>query len=212
MVQTKEGAIKRAANKIGITFEQYLYKQKQGLKWCFKCRFWQYFTNFNIDKTRFDGLTAQCVFCRRVKERRNTKGKISYFKGRKHSAESRELMSRARLKNTNRLNKPHNLESRKKISATLRELGCAATGERNGKWKGGITPLNEKIRKSVEYSDWRETVFKRDSFTCQHCGDNKGGNLHAHHIKAFAEFLDLRFDVSNGLTLCRNCHEKVHSK
>lgn len=211
MAQTKEGAIKRAANKIGVTFEQYLDKQSQGLKWCFKCSSWQKLINFNTDKSRFDGLTAQCVSCRRVKNRKVTKGRISYFKGKTHSDKSRELMSQSQLKNTNRLNKPHSYESRKKISTRLREPGCAATGERNSKWKGGVTPLNEKIRKSVEYSEWRESIFKRDDFTCQHCGDNKGGNLHAHHIKAFADFPELRFELSNGLTLCRNCHEKVHS-
>lgn len=182
------------------------------MKWCFKCCSWQEICNFNIDKSRFDGLTAQCVFCRRVKTKKIIKGKESYFKGKTHSDKSRELMSQARLKNINRLNKPHSIESRKKISIKLREHGCAATGERSGNWKGGITPLNEKIRQSTEYSDWRKSVFNRDNFTCQHCNDNKGGNLHAHHIKPFADFPELRFEISNGLTLCRKCHEKVHSK
>lgn len=212
MAQTKNGAIKRAANKIGISFAQYLEKQSQSLKWCFKCSSWQKVINFKTDKSRFDGLTAQCVSCRRVKIKKVTKGRISYFKGKTHSDKSRKLMSEARLNNKNRLDKSHSLESRKKISAKLREPGCAATGKRNVNWKGGVTPLNEKIRKSVEYVDWRKSVFQRDDFTCQHCDDSKGGNLHAHHIKQFSEFPELRFEVSNGLTLCRNCHEKVHSK
>ncbi len=50
------------------------------------------------------------------------------------------------------------------------------------------------------------------SRTCQDCGDSRGGNLVAHHIKAFASYPDLRFEVSNGLTLCKSCHAKRHEK
>ncbi|WP_416360620.1 HNH endonuclease [Burkholderia gladioli] len=52
----------------------------------------------------------------------------------------------------------------------------------------------------------------RDRFTCQHCGDARGGNLHAHHILPFATHPELRVDVSNGITLCKPCHKAVHAK
>jgi hypothetical protein len=40
----------------------------------------------------------------------------------------------------------------------------------------------------------------------------RGGNLRAHHVKLFAKHPELRFVVSNGLTLCHPCHELKHFK
>ena len=73
-------------------------------------------------------------------------------------------------------------------------------------WKGGITSEHNKIRNSKEYADWRNAVFERDNYTCVCCGDNSGGNLSAHHINNFSDHEDLRFVLSNGITLCDSCH------
>jgi DNA-directed RNA polymerase subunit RPC12/RpoP len=78
-------------------------------------------------------------------------------------------------------------------------------GDKNPMWKGGITPLNEMIRGSSEYKNWRISVFIRDKFTCKECGKTHT-YLEAHHIKPFAKYPDLRFDINNGQTLCSNCH------
>ena len=64
------------------------------------------------------------------------------------------------------------------------------------------------IRDSREYKEWRSAVYKRDNYTCQSCGD-LGVKLHADHIKPFAYFPELRFDLSNGRTLCVPCHTKT---
>jgi len=81
-------------------------------------------------------------------------------------------------------------------------------GDKNFFWKGGITPENRRIRTSLRYRQWREKVFIRDDFTCQNCGQ-RGGRLNADHIKPFCSFPDLRFQVSNGQTLCEECHIKT---
>lgn len=79
------------------------------------------------------------------------------------------------------------------------------SGASNVNWKGGITPENQKIRHSDEYKKWRKAVFERDDYTCQICGA-RGGKLNADHIKPFAKFPSLRFEVTNGRTLCVICH------
>lgn len=68
-----------------------------------------------------------------------------------------------------------------------------------------------KARKSTKYKEWRIDVFTRDDFTCQICG-KVGGTLNAHHIKPYAKYKELRFDVDNGITLCRDCHIELHRR
>lgn len=84
------------------------------------------------------------------------------------------------------------------------------TGKNNFNWKGGVISINEKIRKSFEYEEWRKAVIERDFYTCQHC--KKAGNyLEVDHIKPFSLFPELRLEISNGRTLCHSCHMKTYS-
>ena len=73
--------------------------------------------------------------------------------------------------------------------------------------------LDRLARSSPEATEWRESVFKRDDYTCQMC-KVRGTYLEADHIKPWAFFPDLRFELSNGRTLCRPCHDgtKISAK
>lgn len=75
-------------------------------------------------------------------------------------------------------------------------------------WQGGITSERDKIESTLEYKTWRKSVFDRDDYTCVECGI-RGCELNADHIKPFAYFPELRFELSNGRTLCKPCHLKT---
>lgn len=59
---------------------------------------------------------------------------------------------------------------------------------------------------------WAQSVKKRDGYRCQnHSCRSRNGIMHAHHIKNFADYPELRFEVDNGITLCESCHTYFHS-
>lgn len=90
-------------------------------------------------------------------------------------------------------------------------------------WKGGVVEMVRALRVSFKYRNWRKAIFERDNYTCQICGDNKGGNLNADHIIALSFILQVfqiknvddaescwdLWDINNGRTLCVDCHKKT---
>lgn len=143
--------------------------------------------------------------------------------GVKHSLEARKNISLS-LKGENHpmWGKKFSLVRRKRISGALKgrkfsletrlKMSLAKKGlylgNKHPNWQGGITPINQKIKNSIEYKLWRLSVFERDKFTCVLCGA-KGVYLNADHIKPFSLFPKLRFNINNGRTLCVPCHEKT---
>lgn len=101
------------------------------------------------------------------------------------------------------------LERRKKISQALKKLYKDGIRKISGDSKN--TSERHRLIGTIEYKLWRLAVFERDKYTCRVC-NTKGGILHAHHIKEWAKHSELRFDINNGLTLCRKCHIEVHRK
>lgn len=69
---------------------------------------------------------------------------------------------------------------------------------------------NAKKRNNYAYRKWREKVIDRDKGKCVLCGSS--ANLEVHHIKPFAQFPTERLNINNGVTLCRDCHKRVHKE
>ena len=63
----------------------------------------------------------------------------------------------------------------------------------------------------TQYQRWQTEVFERDDYTCQNpnCGANTC--LDAAHIIARSQATYSRYDINNGITLCRTCHEHFHN-
>ena len=87
---------------------------------------------------------------------------------------------------------------------------AAMVGEKSARWLDGKSLERDRARLGTQLKEWRINVFKRDNYTCQHCGENK--KLHAHHIIEWAKEESSRFDIDNGLTVCVICHGKIHGK
>ena len=102
--------------------------------------------------------------------------------------------------------------------SNARKIKGSARGEKNPNWKGGLNNPKVPIWNTSEYKIWREFVFKRDNYSCKGCsirnrkGLGKTVVLEAHHILPRRDFPHLTFDLSNGITLCKSCHDKTRKK
>lgn len=91
--------------------------------------------------------------------------------------------------------------------------GVQRFGSENPNYNPNKTDIEREKERLVDgYGIWRETVFKRDNYTCTCCGYNKGSILTAHHLDSWDWCKDKRLDVNNGITLCRKCHKAFHDK
>lgn len=59
---------------------------------------------------------------------------------------------------------------------------------------------------------WSKAVRERDDYTCQKCGRRDPGIVVAHHVAPRGRRRDLKYELSNGVTLCEiPCHQWVHA-
>lgn len=91
-----------------------------------------------------------------------------------------------------------------------KQLAKRQKGAKSHRWQGGKTTNAMIIRGSFEYKQWRAAVFERDGYQCQICGQ-VGGKLNADHIKPFSTHPDLRLEITNGRTLCVECHRQTET-
>ena len=89
--------------------------------------------------------------------------------------------------------------------------GVHRFGESNPNYNPNLTEEDrESYRNNYKITKWREEVFTRDNYTCQVTGDNKGGNLVAHHLNGYNKYKELRFEVDNGITITEKVHKLFH--
>lgn len=60
------------------------------------------------------------------------------------------------------------------------------------------------------YKQWRKKIASRDRYRCQMPSCSRGGkNIQVHHIKRWADYPSLRYEETNGISLCYLCHQAV---
>ena len=60
----------------------------------------------------------------------------------------------------------------------------------------------------LEYQFLKRLLYKRDK-VCKKCGSKN--NLTIHHKKTISKHPELRYEESNCIILCDDCHKKIHN-
>ncbi|WP_157815228.1 HNH endonuclease [Pseudomonas sp. QS1027] len=74
-------------------------------------------------------------------------------------------------------------------------LACAIEAQRSERWCLAL---------------WGRFIRMRDGFRCVHCESRHG--IQAHHIFRRVTFPEGKYELGNGITLCRVCHKLLHSE
>lgn len=164
-------------------------------------------------------------------------GENNHFFGKHHTEETKQKLSAisSRQENLDRLKEVRNSDAYKKTMIENNPMNCpeirekhlkimreTRSGENCNLWKGGISKINNAVRQTHEYSQWRLNVYKRDKFTCVLCGSTSR-DINADHIIPFSAIMKSNniktveearsclslWDLNNGRTLCVPCHKET---
>ncbi len=113
--------------------------------------------------------------------------------------------------NKTNLGKKHSIETRKKMSL------AHPKGELSPYWIKDRTQLKRfndtaKDRRSYAYIDWRKSVWVRDSYKCRIGNKDCNGRIEVHHILSYTEYPELRYEITNGITLCHAHHPRKRAE
>jgi len=67
--------------------------------------------------------------------------------------------------------------------------------------------MPRKIGERPCYVTYRKLVLDRDNFKCRVCG-KKGRFLR--HIKSVKDYPELGYELSNAITICKECDKEIH--
>lgn len=114
----------------------------------------------------------------------------------------------------------HNLEFEATWNNIKKGEGCYQCGvdKRSGENAPNYNPNLSDEERALKrtfvgkdnYSNWRNSVFKRDDYRCVICG--KRGKINAHHLDGWNWCIDKRLDIDNAVTLCEHHHKSFHKQ
>jgi len=128
------------------------------------------------------------------------KGIDSPFKGKNHTNEVKDILSDKTKDFLDGLSKEMKHNRYVKSSCALRGIEVEDFTD----WS---TDENLRIRGSSEYKEWEKAVNLRDK-SCQFpgCLERRKSELTAHHKDGFSWCKERRFDIENGVLLCKFHH------
>lgn len=129
-----------------------------------------------------------------------TPGAVNPFAGRSHSDATKAVLSAKAS-----VEKPYLRGAANGMSGR--------TGAANPNYRDGSAPERQRLYASGAWKGVQRAVYARDGYRCVRCGAAKAGprTLHAHHIEPWAGNPSRRLALDNLVTLCRPCHQWVHS-
>lgn len=156
-------------------------------------RVWEWLRDYGI-QTRPRGSNERVYF----------KKGHTLSRGRKHSKESRERLSRIAKE-----------QGRVPYDPAVGSYMKGRRGTDTPNWKGGVTPERQQFYFTPQWKRAVRAVWKRADARCERCGHDFRTHTrrHAiHHVYPFAEYRHLRANPDALVLLCRECHLFVHSK
>lgn len=170
------------------------------LRKCIKCDLQKEITLFRRRKKWFSHTCKECY----AKQYRTGKPNLGRFKKGHISTHGFKKGQPSKKKGI-----PLSEETKSKLSAAL--MGRKRSPEIIEKARLALLASPNKFRdgksrRSRKSVQWSLTVKERDGGKCMHCLTAE--NLHAHHIIPWKKDENLRYELSNGITLCKSCHKK----
>lgn len=151
-------------------------------------------------------ITAVCDNCGRHRQLRFHDYSDLCYDCNQEALKHDPVIKEQKAQNARRINNTPELLA-KKIQGSK-----AMIGPKHPNWNPNRTSdRREKERKTSPHVNWARQVKDRDTYTCQFC-DQRGRALVSHHLMAYANYPELRLDISNGVTLCTRCHIAFHKR
>jgi hypothetical protein len=143
-------------------------------------------TKETLEKYRLNNLKKKMSQDTKDKISKSKKGH-SVNKGMKHTQEFRDNLRKARL---------------------------GKFGELANSYKKDRTKLKNSPTKNSDsaYMNWSRLIKKRDSLKCKLLSSDCKGRLGSHHIFNWIDYPELRYILTNGITLCAFHHPRGREK
>lgn len=164
---------------------------------CFICGKEKFFSPCEIKERNFCSISCGSKFTKNGR----------FKKGTKCSEEAKKNLSKKHIRYKYKYEITE--ETRKKMieNARVRNEKGINCGENNYRWIKDRSKLKKQDRRNDSaYKDWRKQIYKRDNYKCKINTEECSGRIEAHHILRWRDHPELRYEVNNGILLCRFHH------